>query len=89
MTKQTPNPLRVAVYARVGNHPQPPRDGEPVRLYSGKKSLLAAGHAGQIDHLLVDGFTCLGRNMVESLGLLHELNSAGVKVSLLKEGRVV
>ena len=89
MKKQFPNPMRVAVYARVGNESQAPQDGEPVRLYSGKESLLTASREDQIDHLLVDRFTCLGRNMVESLGLLRDLRGAGVKVHLIREGWVV
>jgi len=82
-------PLRVAVYARVGNDSQAPQEGEPVRFHSDKQGLLDAARAGQVDHLLVEGFTGLGRNMAESLVLLRELSSAGVKVSLLREGRVV
>ena len=92
MNKQykRPNPMRVAVYARFGNDPQaPPQNGEPIRYYSGKQPLLTASRASQIDHLIVEGFTSLGRNSVESLGLLHELRAAGVRVSLLREGRVV
>ncbi|MCL2817956.1 MAG: recombinase family protein [Clostridiales bacterium] len=79
-------PLRVAVYARVGNAPA---ECEPIRVYSDKHHLLIAGRTGQIDHLLVESFTRLGRNTVEALGLLRELTGAGVRVSLLKEGRVV
>ncbi|MCL2299906.1 MAG: recombinase family protein [Firmicutes bacterium] len=86
---ELPNPLRVAVYTRFGTDPQGTQEGEPVRLYSGKESLLAAGRAGQINQLLVESFTSLGRNSIESLGLLRNLQGAGVTVHLLKEGRVV
>jgi len=79
-------PLRVAVYARFGTDPQALPE---VSVYSGKQNLLTASRANQIDHLVVDSFTHLGRNIVESLDLLRDLNSAGVKVHLLKEGWVV
>ena len=84
-----PNPLRVAVYTRFGTDPQAPQEGEPVRSYSGKESLLTASHAGQIDQLLVESFTCVGRNTVEALTLLRDLKRISVKIHLLKEGRVV
>jgi hypothetical protein len=77
------NPLRVAVYARVGNAPP------DVTCYSLEQDLLAVCRLGQVDHLIVESFTGLGRNIVESLGLLRELNGAGVKVHLIKEGWVV
>ena len=86
---ELPNPLRVAVYARFGTDPQAPQEGEPVRFYSNQESLQAASHTSRIDHLLVEGFTSLGKNMTESLGLLRELKGAGVKVHLLREGWVV
>jgi len=84
-----PNPLRVAVYTRFGIDPEGPQEDEPVRLYSGKESLLTASRAGQIDQLLVESFTCFGRNTVEALTLLRDLKRTGVKVHLLKEGWVV
>ena len=77
------NPLRVAVYARVGSAPP------EVTRYSMEQDLLDVCRTGQVDHLLVGSFPCLGRNIVESLGLLRKLNNAGVKVHLLKEGWVV
>ena len=80
------NPLRVAVYARLGTDPQALPE---VRIYSGKQNLMTASRANQIDHLIVDSFTHLGKNIVESLELLRELNGAGIKVHLLKEGWVV
>ena len=85
---ELPNPLRVAVYCRVGNAVQVTQY-EPVRYYPDKQTLLSAGRANEIDHLLVDSFTSLGRNSIETLGLLRELRDAGVRVSLLKEGWVV
>ena len=86
---ELPNPLRVAVYARFGNDPQAPQEGEPVKIFSGQENLLTASRAGQIDQLLVESFTCFGRNTVEALTLLRDLKSAGVTVHLLKEGQVV
>jgi len=85
MKNQTklPNPLRVAVYARVGTAPP------EVTRYSMEQDLLDVCRTGQVDHLMVERFTGLGRNIVDSLGLLRQLNSAGVKVHLLKEGWVV
>ena len=84
--QQPQKPLRVAVYARVGNAPP---EGEPVQVYSDEHNLLAACRVNGIDHLLVDEFTCLGKNTISALGLLRELTGAGVAVHLLKEGRVV
>jgi len=92
MKNQTklPNPLRVAVYARFGTDPQTPaQEGEPIRLYSGKESLLAAGRAGQIDHLLVESVTRLGRNISESTQIASKLKKAGVTIHLLREGWVI
>lgn len=84
--QQPQKPLRVAVYARVGNAPP---EVEPVRVYSDEHRLLTACRENGIDHLLVEGFTCLGRNTVEALGLLRKLTGAGVAIHLQKEGRVV
>ena len=84
-----PAPLRVAVYSRYGTDPHPPRDGEPVKRHANRQTLLTAGCAGQIEHLIAESFTSLGRNTNESLDLLRELRAAGVRVSLLGEGRVV
>ena len=74
--------MRVAVYSRYGDLPQP-------RNIASEKELMAACRAEQIDHLIAEGFTRLGRNSAEVLGLLRELRGAGVKVSLLKEGWVI
>ena len=78
-----PKPMRVAVYARVGNAPP------EVTRYSLEQDLMAVCRAGRVDHLLVESITRLGRNIVDSLRLLRELQAAGVRVSLLKEGWVV
>ena len=79
---ELPNPLRVAVYSRCGV-PLP-----EVQRYTQEQELLAVCRAGQVDHLLVERFASLGRNAIESLHLLRELQAAGVKVSALKEGWV-
>ena len=88
MKEQIPYPMS-AVYAQVGNESKAPRDGELVRFYSDKESLLTAGRSSKIDQLFVESITQLGRNTVEALGLLRNLKHAGVTVHLLKEGRVV
>ena len=83
MIKKIPNSMRVAVYARVGTAPP------EVTRYSLEQDLLAACRMGQVDHLLVESITRLGRNTMESWRMARELKSAGVTVSLLKEGLVV
>jgi len=78
-----------AFYTCFGDYPEAPQEGEPVRFYSNKQELLIACREGQIKELFVESFTRLGKNTAGALGLLRELTGAGVKVHLLKEGRVV
>jgi len=84
-TFRLPNPLRVAVYARFGTAP----DACPVRVYSDEKTLMQACRAGQIDQLIVESFTRLGRNTDDALRVFRELRSAGVTVNLQREGLVM
>ena len=76
-------PLRVAVYARIGSAPS------AVTHYPAEQDLLADCRTGQVDYLLVESITRLGRNTMESWRITRDLNKAGVKVCLLNEGLVV
>ena len=81
--KSLQNPLRVAVYARLGSAPP------EVTHYPAEQDLLADCRTGQVDYLLVEGFTRLGRNAMESWRMTRKLKDAGVTISFLQEGLVV